>query len=254
MVDGVSSKGPWMAVLKLSALALAPLVWLSFARAAGVRERGFLDRIHRDPDGKEARYVLFVPHEYQPDQTTPLILFLHGMGESGADGRKQAKVGLGPAVRKREKTFPAIVIFPQSQQRSWRAEGADAQRALRILTEVCDQYNVDPKRIYLSGLSMGGFGTWSLATRYPDRWAAIVPICGGGDSGKAAKIKDIPCWCFHGAKDMVVPFHLSREMVAALKAAGGHPKYTEYPDLWHESWDQAYDTSELYDWLFAQHK
>jgi predicted peptidase len=243
-----------MAVLKFSAVVLAALLWLNFARSAGTKERGFLDRVHKDPDGKDARYVLFVPHDYQPDRPTALILFLHGMGESGADGHKQAKVGLGSAVRKREKTFPCLVLFPQSQRRSWRADEPDAQRALRILAEVREQYNVDPKRIYLTGLSMGGYGTWSLAAKYPDRWAALVPICGGGDTRQAARFKDIPCWCFHGAKDPVVPVQLSREMIAALKAAGGHPDYTEYPDLKHISWDRAYDTPELYDWLFAQHK
>ena len=95
------------------------------------------------------------------------------------------------------------------------------------------EYKIDDKRIYLTGLSMGGFGTWSLAAKYPDRWAAIVPFCGGGDPAKAKEIKDIPCWCFHGDADQAVPVRASREMVEALKAAGGKPKYTEYPGVGH---------------------
>src|SRR5207248_11298799 len=126
-------------------------------------KHGFLDRVHKDADGQEAKYVLFVPYNYQGTKPVPLILFLHGAGESGSDGKKQVEVGLGKAIRQREKDFPFLVVFPQSQKRSWRADSADAQRALAILAEVQKEYQVDAKRIYLTGLSMGGAGTWSLA-------------------------------------------------------------------------------------------
>jgi predicted peptidase len=99
---------------------------------------------------------------------------------------------------------------------------------------------------------MGGAGTWSLAVKYPDKWAAIVPICGRGDPKQAEKIKHIPCWCFHGDADKAVKVEYSREMIKALKEAGGSPKYTEYPGVGHNSWDRAYGTRELYDWLLAQ--
>jgi predicted peptidase len=132
------------------------------------------------------------------------------------------------------------------------ADSPDAQRALSILAEVQKSYKVDPKRIYLTGLSMGGFGTWSLATKYPDRWAAIVPICGRGDPKQAEKIKDLPCWCFHGDADPVVKVEGSRAMIKALKAAGGKPKYDEYPGVGHNSWDRAYGNEELYKWFLAQ--
>ncbi|MGL4419781.1 MAG: dienelactone hydrolase family protein, partial [Gemmataceae bacterium] len=114
------------------------------------------------------------------------------------------------------------------------------------------EYKTDADRVILSGLSMGGFGTWSLAASHTDRWAAIVPICGGGDTKKAEKFAKLPCWTFHGDKDTAVPVKLSREMVAALKAAGGTPKYTEYAGVDHFSWDPAYATPELWTWLAEQ--
>src|SRR5205085_12098941 len=137
----------------------------------------------------------------------------------------------GPAIKKQEKTFPFITIFPQSQKRTWQAGTPDADRALAILDEVQKEFKVDEKRVYLTGLSMGGYGTWSLAAKYPERWAAIAPVCGGvggfrraptADDFKAAadKVKDIPCWCFHGDADNAVPVGQSRGLIKALWAAG----------------------------------
>ena len=240
--------------VKVMALVIAGLFWLTVAPAGRSEEkRGFLNRVFKDASGQEAKYVLFVPHDYRGDKPYPLILFLHGAGESGSDGQKQATVGLGRAIKRQEKAFGFITVFPQSQHRTWKADSEDGRRAVDILAEVRHGYRIDPERIYLTGLSLGGYGTWSLATRYPDRWAAIVPICGGGDPKQAEKIKDIPCWCFHGGADRTVPPARSREMIEALKAVGGHPKYTEYPKVGHNSWDKAYATPELFPWLLAQH-
>jgi predicted peptidase len=225
---------------------------LALVRADDVVKVGFLDRTYEGPDGK-GKYVLFVPHEYKGDKPYPLILFLHGLGESGADGVRQTKVGLGPAVKKNEKSFGFFVLFPQSQKRTWQADSADARRALAILGQVEKEYKIDAKRVYLTGLSMGGYGTWSLAAKHPKRWAAIAPVCGGGNPAKADQIKDIPCWCFHGDADRAVPVAKSRDMIAALKKAGAEPKYTEYPGVGHNSWDRAYGTVELFDWLL-KHK
>jgi predicted peptidase len=213
---------------------------------------GFHDRVFKDPDGKDANYAIFVPRNYSRTSPAPTILFLHGAGETGNDGILQVRIGLGWYVRAHEDTFPFFVIFPQSQKRTWGADSADGQRALAILAQVQKEFGTDPKRTYLTGLSMGGYGTWSMATKYPDKWAAIVPICGGGDPKNIEKIKDIPCWCFHGAEDPAVNVEKSREMIAALKAAGGHPKYTEFPGVKHQSWDQAYATEGLFDWLLEQ--
>jgi predicted peptidase len=256
-----------MYLAKLLPLVVGCLLVLAFApgSAADDAQRGFIDRVFKNDDGSESKYVLFIPHDYKGDRPYPAILFLHGAGETGTDGKKQATVGLGPAIRKQEKTFPFIAVFPQSKERTWRADSADGQRALAILAEVEKQYKVDPKRVYLTGLSMGGYGTWSQAIAHPDKWAAIVPICGGAVRPKeenaaeklkaaAEKIKHIPCWCFHGDADQAVPVQLSRDMIKALKDAGADPKYTEYPGVGHNSWDRAYGTAELYDWLLKQHK
>ncbi len=244
----------WMVL----AAALMAATNLAPARAEDPPKTGFLDLVYKDADGKEVKYVLFVPQDYKGDKAFPLILFLHGAGETfdGKNEGKQAKVGLGPVVKKQEKTFPAFVLMPQAQKRDpgWRADGEDAQRALDILKSIQKDYKIDENRLYLTGLSMGGFGTWGLAAKYPDKWAAIVPICGGGNVKNAEKIKDIPCWCFHGDADPTVSVDLSRKMIAALKDAGGKPKYDEYPGVGHNSWDKAYGTKELYEWLFEQKK
>src|SRR5262249_53053086 len=157
------------------------------------------------------------------EKAYPVILFLHGAGETGSDGKKQASVGLGKAVKAQEKSFPFITIFPQSQKRTWQAGSADADRALAILDEIQKEYRADARRVYLTGLSMGGYGTWSLAQKYPERWAAIAPICGGigrradadAFKGAAEKISRVglPCWCFHGSADPAVPVAQSRGMM-----------------------------------------
>ncbi len=231
-------------------LLMTGLAGIGSAMAA---ETGFIDKVHKDADGKEAKYVVFIPKDYKGDKEYPVILFLHGSGETGTDGKKQAQTGLGNAIRKNEKNFAFITIFPQSQDRNWRAGSKDADRALKILDETMKEYKTDSKRVYLTGLSMGGFGTWSLAAAYPTKWAAIAPVCGGGDPKAAEKFKDLPCWCFHGDADTAVKVDMSRNMIEALKKAGGKPEYTEYPGVGHNSWDKAYGTAELYTW-FLKHK
>jgi predicted peptidase len=242
-----------LALAGAAVLVLIPLAARSRA-AADEPTKGFLNRVHKDTHGKEAKYVLFVPHDYKGDKPYPVILFLHGAGETAGGKEQPVEVGIGPAIKKREKSFPFFTIFPQSQKRTWQAGSADAKRALDILAEVEKEYKIDSKRVYLTGLSMGGYGTWSLAVAQPDKWAAIAPVCGRGNPAKAEAIKDLPCWCFHGDKDSAVKVEYSREMMAALWAAGGHPNYTEYPSVGHNSWDKAYGTDELYDWLLKQHK
>ena len=240
--------------MKHLSLTLAVLVLVTVASRTlngGEAKTGFVHRVLKTDDG-DAKYVVFVPHDYKGDKPYPLILFLHGAGETGTDGKKQVKVGLGPAIKRQEKTFGFIAVFPQSEKRNWRADSEDGQRALKILDQVMKDYKVDPQRVYLTGLSMGGFGTWSLAAAIPDRWAAIAPICGGGDPKTAEKIKHIPCWCFHGDADKVVSVEKSRAMITALKDAGGSPRYDEYPGVDHNSWDRAYATAELYTW-FLKH-
>jgi formylglycine-generating enzyme required for sulfatase activity/acetyl esterase/lipase len=219
------------------------------AEVAG--KTGFIERSYRDLDGAEHRSVVFVPHDYTGDKEYPVILFLHGAGSVKGRGRQPIDNGIGPAIKKQEATFPFITVIPQALRQSWQAGSEDGERALAILARVCRDYRTDRNRLYLTGLSLGGYGTWSLATRYPGKWAAIAPICGGGDVVRARTIKDLPCWCFHGERDTVVPVNHSRKMIAALRAAGGKPRYTEFPDVDHRCWDQVYANPELYEFFLA---
>jgi predicted peptidase len=238
-------------------LVFAVFVFTSMATPlpAGEAKHGFVPRLHKDSDG-DSKYVLFVPHAYTADKEYPLILFLHGAGERGNDGELPVKQGIGNAIRFKgnQKTFPFFVIFPQCQtgkEHNWKAAGGDARRALAILDEVLKEYTIDSKRLYLTGLSMGGSGTWSLAAAQPHKWAAIAPICGTGDPETASAIKDIPCWAFCGDQDKTQLVQKNRDMIAALKKAGGNPRYSEFPHVGHNSWDSAYVTPELYTWLLS---
>src|SRR5262249_28232582 len=133
---------------------------------------GFIDKVYKGADGYEAKYVVFIPADYDGKKAFPIILFLHGAGQTGTDGRNQIRVGLAPAIKK-EKTFEFIAVFPQSHKGGWEATSEDGKRALAIVDEVQKDYRVDTTRVYLTGISMGGEGTWSLAASYPKRWAAI---------------------------------------------------------------------------------
>ena len=242
----------WLPALFAVCFASTPLF-------AAEPKTGFIDKIYKNADGTESPYVVFVPHGYDGKTEYPVILFLHGAGETKG-GTAPVKVGIGPAIKKQEKTFGFITIIPQAEHvktpvvKRWQEGAPDAARALGMLDSVMKEYKTDSKRVYLTGLSMGGFGTWSLAAAHPDRWAAIVPICGAGDPATAEKLKSLPCWAFHGDKDTAVNVKGSRIMIEAIKAAGGTPKYTEYPGVGHNSWDAAYGDKELYTWLFEQKK
>jgi len=192
-------------------------------------------------------YLLFLPQGYeQSKEKWPLMLFLHGAGESGTDLAKVKTHG-PPKIVETKPDFPFILVSPQSAGRGWNSETLNA-----LLDDVIRNYKVDKSRVYLTGLSMGGYGTWSLAAAHPERFAAIVPICGGGNTADAKKLATLPIWVFHGAKDPTVPVQRSREMVEAIKAAGGNIKFTEYPEAKHDSWTETYDNPGLYKWLLEQ--
>ncbi len=197
-------------------------------------------------------YLLFLPKGYGMDlqEKWPLILFLHGAGERGDDLEMVKKHGI-PKVSEQQEEFPFIAVSPQCPQYSWWPFEVDALNAL--LDEILAAYAVDSDRVYLTGLSMGGYGAWHLAMEHPERFAAIAPICGGGMPEKACVLKDLPVWVFHGAKDPVVPLQESESMVNALKACNGNVRFTVYPDAGHDSWTQTYDNPELYKW-FLSHK
>jgi len=193
------------------------------------------------------QYLLYLPKDYDQAKPTPLMLFLHGAGERGTNLDK-VKIHGPPKLIEAGKEFPCIVVSPQCPSDQWW----QPLELIALLDDVSSKYNVDPERIYVTGLSMGGFGTWQLASYAPRKFAALAPICGGGEGYWAKQIAHIPTWIFHGDKDGAVPIARSDAMVAALKKAGAEPKYTVYTGVGHDSWTATYDDPKFYEWLFAQ--
>jgi predicted peptidase len=192
-------------------------------------------------------YLLFLPKGYKPaGKRWPLILFLHGAGQRGDNLELVKEHGVAKIVEARP-NFPFIVVSPQCPADGWWS--SDVLAAL--LDEVEEKHRVDKKRIYLTGLSMGGFGTWNLAMEQPHRFAALVPICGRGNPLLVERIAHLPIWVFHGAKDAIVPISNSHEMVRALREQGAKPKFTVYPDAAHDSWTRTYDNPRLYEWMLS---
>jgi predicted peptidase len=226
--------------------------------------------------GETMGYRLFVPDGYDATRSYPLVLFLHGAGERGTDNEVQLTANQGATVwatPEEQAKHPAFVLAPQSggspRTLGWTSLAKHGQNApfdpqkelvtaYDILQHVKGEYHVDSRRLYVTGVSLGGFGAYAMAIAHPEEFAAVVPICGGGDPARLAAIAKIPIWIFHAAKDPTVRVGYSRNSVAALKRAGGHPRYTEYPaDAYfypseHFSWTSAYATVEMRDWLFAQ--
>jgi predicted peptidase len=208
----------------------------------------------------ELNYLLFLPVGYKADtgKKWPLILFLHGAGERGSDIWKVAVHG-PPKHVATHPDFPFIVVSPQCPEgRIWSNESL-----LALLEEVMAHHAVDPARVYLTGLSMGGYGTWELGLSHPDKFAAIVPICGGGElitvllsnGTKSAALKSLGVWAFHGGKDPVVPVSESQRMVDLLKKTGvTDTRLTIYPDAGHDSWTETYSNPELYEWLLKHER
>lgn len=199
-------------------------------------------------------YLLYLPENYTSENKSwPLLVFLHGAGERG-DSLELIKRHGPPKLVDEKKDFPFILVSPQCPTDNWWAETYMLEALEGLVAHISKSFRVDADRIYLTGLSMGGFGTWHLATRYPDKFAAIAPICGGGTAYQAAVLKNIPAWVFHGAKDEVVPLEQSKEMVEALEKAGGIVKFTVYPEAGHDSWTETYANPALYEWFLSQHR
>ncbi len=197
------------------------------------------------------RYLLSLPEGYDTDPTKkwPLLVFLHGAGERGDNLQLLKKHG-PPKLIEAGKKFEAIVISPQVPEKNiWNSHAVKA-----LVDELIKTHRVDTSRLYLTGISMGGFGTWDTALAYPDTFAAIAPICGGAGVGfvMAERIKDLPCWIFHGDKDGAVPVDFSLKMHGALQKAGSQAKLTLYPGVGHDSWTQTYDNPDLWAWMFGQ--
>ena len=207
-------------------------------------------------NGQSLRYSLFVPETRVAEQKLPVVLCLHGRG-----GGTDAPIALTqPAMRAKH---PCIIIAPgiDGAKERWAPSSRDGKQhrvvmpeLMEVIDAVIREHRGDPARVYVTGQSMGGVGTWGVIAAHAARFAAAVPVCGLWVPEDAVKMKSVPVWAFHGADDSTVPVAGSRDMIAALKAAGAEPKYTEYPGVGHGSWGQAYATAEMWDWLFAQRR
>jgi predicted peptidase len=235
-------------------------------------ETGFVKR-EVTVDSTTYCYQVFIPQSYSAEEKWPVILFLHGFGEGGTDCIAQTEVGLGPAILRQVETFPAIVVFPQAPRWTLWVDEKETM-ALKALEQTIAEFNTDPTRVYLTGHSLGGYGTWYLAAHHPNKFAALAPVAGGILPPQrrrafppeimaivpkekpyetiAKQIGKTPVWIFHGADDRRVPPDESRRMNKALQAVGGIVKYTEYRGVAHNSWDKAYAEPGFFEWLFAQ--
>jgi predicted peptidase len=262
-----SHRGLWHLVMASFLLLFIP----SPTIAQSNMETGFLNRTV-EVSGTVYPYQVYIPSSYTPATRWPVILFLHGAGERGSDGLAQTQVGIGTVLRFHPERYPAIVVFPQVPSDSLWA-GVPGQMAMDALDKTMKEFAVDQDRVYLTGISMGGNGTWYLAYRYPTRFAAVVPICGwvtafNAWAGKgetvvpakdgtpfealAKRIGKVPVWIFHGEEDNTVPAGQSRQAADALKEAGANVQYTEIPGIGHNSWDPAYGSTKFAAWLLKQ--
>jgi len=215
-------------------------------------------------------YRLLKPARIEPNKLYPLVLFLHGAGERGTDNGKQLKyLPTWLASDENRRTYPCFVIAPQCPADQQWSSGAlsdstsqplgemtePTRAVIALLDNLVGHNPIDPARIYLTGLSMGGYGSWDLAVRMPERFAALVPICGGGDEARARRLVGLPIWAWHGDEDQAVPVERSRRMIAAITAAGGSPRYSELKGVGHDSWTPAYTGPDsVLPWMFAQVK
>ena len=254
-------------------------LWLVFALLVAVpafarHETGFLDRV-ANLNGQSYRYQVFVPSMWDDRKKWPVILFLHGAGERGSDGLLQTDVGFPHAIRQHAADAAFIAVIPQCREDRFWTDADQQAQALAALEATIKEFKGDRQRIYLMGLSMGGYGTWDLATKSPKLFAAYVVICGGLHDPKgypgmhpgllddrsitdpyaeiARHVGNTPVWIFHGEADDIVPVAEARKMRDALAAAHANAQYTEYPGVGHDSWDRAYAEPGLMPWLLQQH-
>ena len=201
-------------------------------------------------------YFLYLPKEYgqDPNKRWPLLLCLHGVGERGntINELERIKVNGIPKFLEDKEDFPFVVVCPQCPTNSFWV--VQVENLNKLLDTLLEEYAVDEKMVYLTGFSMGGYGAWYFAMAYPEKFAAIAPICGGGMAWNAPMLANLPVWAFHGDKDPVVSFRESENMVNALKDCGGNVKFTLYKDIDHDSWTTTYNNTELYKWFLEQKK
>jgi predicted peptidase len=263
------------AFLRALIAVLLPCLLVPLPAHAKKHETGFLDRT-TTIQAINYKYQVFVPEDWTPHRKWPVILALHGAGERGNDGLLQTDVGIGTAIRSNRSMIEAIVVMPQCPKNLWWILPPMDDLAMTALAEATKEFHGDTHRTYLTGLSMGGYGAWHLAQKYPGTFAALVVICGGirppaaaqnaypdlakvtpPDSPRAylaaaERVGKTPVWIFHGADDNIVPVTESQRMSEAMKEIGAEVHYTEYPGVGHPCWNKAYDEPKLFPWLFSK--
>jgi predicted peptidase len=229
----------------------------------------FEKKVFTEKNNGKLNYRFYRPDHLDQGRKYPLVIFLHGSGERGDDNEKQLANGINlfsDSISQSE--FACYILAPQCPEKQrwvevdWKLpnhiQPVEPSKPFYLLNKLIDSLTkepgIDKLRIYITGLSMGGFGVWDLITRFPEKFAAAIPICGGGDETKALQIKDVPVWAFHGATDKAVMVERSRNMVEAVRKTGGNIRYTEYPQIGHACWNEAYAEKGLLEWLFSQKK
>ncbi len=253
---------------RICILACLILAASGMAHSADMAER-FQARVYTSKNHGALPYRLLLPTSYNRNTKYPLILFLHGVDERGTDNKKQLYCGLDIfADYKRLDKYPCFIVAPQCPPDTlwadvdWRSERhtmkKNPTRALamsrELIHELEKEFSIDNRRFYVVGYSMGGFGAWEAIQRWPDLFAAAVPVCGGGDEAEAHRIVNIPLWAFHGALDTIVHVRRSRNMINAVVMAGGMPRYTEYAIINHLCWWLTFSDEKMFEWLFRQRK
>lgn len=241
----------------------ASLVLLLLTNAQRIHANDFLERRFVNAPGESMRYLLFIPNEYDNQKKYPLVLWLHGGGARGDSlklilswGDKHGPLFIARAEN--QSAYPCFILAPQCPLgKFWSDPDSEKPRdeirlALEILASIQKEFRLDAARLYVMGISMGGYGTWDIIARRPNTFAAAVPICGGGNSVKAALMKNISIWAFHGDEDNMVDVKESRRMIEAIKRAGGKPRYTEYQGLGHNAWERAFAEPDFLAWMFSQ--
>jgi len=223
----------------------------------------FVPKSFTSRSGAQMPYRIFVPPDYDSRKKYPLVLWLHGGGGRGTDNLKQisggntAGAGIWTRLQNQVK-YPSIVVAPQCPENEmWTTvDHAKPTHHLELVLELIAStqktYSIDARRLYVAGQSMGGLGAWGIISEHPKMFAAAIPVCGGGNEQQASKIAHVAIWAFHGEKDEAISVERSRRMIAAIRKAGGTPRYSEYRDVGHNSWERAFNEPDLLEWVFAQ--
>ncbi len=253
----------------VASIIILTTIMLSVLMVNARAKSDFQAKVFHSPQGNKIPYQIYLPDDLQSDKRYPLVIFMHGSGQRGNNNINQLILGVREirsfSIQHDE---PAIIIAPQvpyhdqwvnfspgsHAPENFNQPTASIKLTIDLMNHILQTFPVDKNRIYVTGLSMGGFGTWFLIQRFPNTFAAAIPVCGGGDKDRAERIKHIPIWAFHGDKDTIVDPERSREMIAAINKVGGNPKYTEYKNVAHDAWTPTYSDENVLKWFFSQKK